>query len=326
MAFTEDSGPDTADGNGTRWRRSLRDTFRALSDWDGFDRFDGEFRGAVSSARQAVEQHRTLISQASRIGGELGVAAVKLVEEAAGRGTASSPTAAYFCEHQSHPPGGPGGFGGPGGGGEAPEAEVAEAEVPTDLWEEVSSVQEELCRQQELRRGRSAAINAQDEALRALRSELMDLRLQVQEAFEGRESAAACLQAAEWRTQRSSLEALQDAHHEFLLRRADVARELRLARGERDKGEAPRDPSSWARDGPEIDALKAAKVELAELLAEADEVRLRSRRESAQLEHQLEGAQAEHARLRQADSPMEGEANLRGPWRRLARSDDNPFA
>ncbi|CAJ1331437.1 unnamed protein product [Effrenium voratum] len=308
----------------SRWQRhaleerSLRDTFRALSDWDGFDRFDGEFRGAVSSARQAVEQHRTLISQASRIGGELGVAAVKLVEEAAGRGTASSPTAAYFCEHQSHPPGGPGGF---GGGGEAPEAEVAEAEVPTDLWEEVSSVQEELCRQQELRRGRSAAINAQDEALRALRSELMDLRLQVQEAFEGRESAAACLQAAE-----SSLEALQEAHHEFLLRRADVARELRLARGERDKGEAPRDPSSWARDGPEIDALKAAKVELAELLAEADEVRLRSRRESAQLEHQLEGAQAEHARLRQADSPMEGEANLRGPWRRLARSDDNPFA
>lgn len=32
-----------------------------------------------------------------------------------------------------------------------------------------------------------------------------------------------------------------------LRRRADVARELRLARGERDKGEAPRDPSARGR-------------------------------------------------------------------------------
>ena len=95
---------------------------------------------------------------------------------------------------------------------------------------------------------------------------------------------------------------------------------------------------SWAREGPEIEALKAAKVELAELLAEADEVRLASKQASAQLTHQLEGAQAEHARLggtratpvaQAQQEPAPTVSPQRTGWRRLAgtRSDDaNPFA
>lgn len=114
---------------------------------------------------------------------------------------------------------------------------------------------------------------------------------------------------------------------------------------------------AWARDGPEIEALKAAKVELAELLAEADEVRLNARRESAQLAHQLEGAEAENFRLggsmakasvgpsarsrgeKPADAsggPLSLDAassvpassqGLRQPvWKRWTARDDNPFS
>eukprot|EP00434_Breviolum_minutum_P021025 symbB.v1.2.018548.t1/scaffold1479.1/size116273/7 len=314
-------------GTNAPWRRSLRNTFRALSDWgDEIEKrhFDGDF-GA--SARQAVEQHRSLISQASRIGGELSSAAVKLVEEATGRsdgadaGGAAEPLESYFCAEP-----------------EARRSEVSVIEGPSegsDLWEEVSTIQAELQQHFELRRGRSAALNSQDEKLRSLRTELMASRLEVQEGLEQRHAAAARLEAAE-----RGLEALQDAHcelkqlrqeHNVELRKLQVAANQAL-QAERAAAAAV-DNGSWARDGPEIDALKAAKVELAELLAEADEVRLRSRRESAQLAHQLEGAQAEHARLggkmTQEDVRVASPGQPRTVWRRLANArseESNPFA
>ncbi|CAE7444765.1 unnamed protein product [Symbiodinium natans] len=332
------------------WRLSLKGTFKTLSEWgDQIERrhFDGNFLEAVSSApRQAVEQHRHLLSQASRIGGELGSAAVKLVEEAAGRGPdSSSPTACYF---------------------ETSPAELAAVTlgtyVPTtcitDLWQEVSRLQQDLQLHEELRKGRSSALTSQDEALRKLRAELMESRCSVQEALEGRQRAAGRLQGSE-----RGFEALQDAHRNLQQLRAEAESELRqlkaaaaqalqveaeaLAPGAASQIStrflAP-GAASWARDGPEIEALKAAKVELAELLAESDEVRLRSRRESAQLAHQLEGAEAENLRLggsgarRTAQdarplndgsmvSPSTPSQGSRQPvWKRWTARDDNPFS
>eukprot|EP00435_Cladocopium_sp_Y103_P068305 s1179_g31.t1 len=206
----------------------------------------------------------------------------------------------------------------------------------SDLWDEVSSVQAELQQHHEMRRGRSAALNSQDEKLRSLRNELMTNRLQVQEALEKRHSAAARLEAAE-----RGLESLQDAHRELKQTRQEhdvELRKLHVAASQALQAERARaqevQNGSWARDGPEVDALKAAKVELAELLAEADEVRLRSRRESSQLAHQLEGAQAEHARLggkmtAQEEVRTASPGRPRTVWRRLANArseESNPFA
>ncbi|CAE7748124.1 hypothetical protein AK812_SmicGene4473 [Symbiodinium microadriaticum] len=281
--------PDQSQG-GLPWRLSLKGTFKALSDWgDQIERrhFDGNFLEAVSSARHAVEQHRHLLTEASRIGGELGSAAVKLVEEAAGRGPDNLDLSTESCLEAT------------------PASEFAQTPLGrlpapgiADLWQEVNRLQQDLQLHEELRKGRSGALSSQDEALRKLRSELMDSRCAVQEVLEERQRAAGRLQGAE-----RSFEALQEAHRALSRLRSAAESELRQLRAAQAEAEAPARSAAlsgswaWARDGPEIEALKAAKVELAELLAEADEVRLNARRESAQLAHQLEGAEAENFRL-----------------------------
>ncbi|CAK9005371.1 unnamed protein product [Durusdinium trenchii] len=275
------------------WRRSLRNTFRALSDWG--DELERRHGASITSARQAVEQHRSLISQASRIGGELSSAAVKLVEEATGRGEGDEPAEAYF-EASAHAHAASAAS---GRGGHASEGQEDVSPESSDLWEEVSAAQAELQCHHELRKGRKAALVAQDEQLRQLRSEVVALRGQIQEAVERRDATRARAEAAE-----RGLEVLQEAQHELQKLRNEHAAELRqlqVAAQQALQSErawrARAAEGSWAREGPEIEALKAAKVELAELLAEADEVRLASKQASAQLTHQLEGAQAEHARL-----------------------------
>eukprot|EP00438_Fugacium_kawagutii_P015422 Skav221554 [mRNA] locus=scaffold1376:112856:113977:- [translate_table: standard] len=50
----------------------------------------------------------------------------------------------------------------------------------------------------------------------------------------------------------------------------------------------------WARDGPETEALKEAKVELAQLLAEVDEARLHRRQELKALYQAVEATEAEN--------------------------------
>ena len=326
-------GEPPADGEKV-WRRSLRNTFRALSDWG--DELERRHGASITSARQAVEQHRSLISQASRIGGELSSAAVKLVEEATGRGEGDEPAEAYF-EASAHAHAASAAS---GRGGHASEGQEDVSPESSDLWEEVSAAQAELQCHHELRKGRKAALVAQDEQLRQLRSEVVALRGQIQEAVERRDATRARAEAAE-----RGLEVLQEAQHELQklgnehaaeLRQLQVAAQQALQSERAWRARAAE--GSWAREGPEIEALKAAKVELAELLAEADEVRLASKQASAQLTHQLEGAQAEHARLggtratpvaQAQQEPAPTVSPQRTGWRRLAgtRSDDaNPFA
>ncbi|CAE8627558.1 unnamed protein product, partial [Polarella glacialis] len=259
-----------------------RNTFRALSDWgDEFERrhFDGDFLGSVSSAPlHAVQQQRQLIAQvgehavaaaaatsagASRLGGgvvvdglaglagELGSAAAKLVEEAAGRGSPgatatttgfrdSSPSAEANRSQggawPSSPPllraAGPPLLGRGAASASQPEdlrggrfpsrpvwgeptasavgAPPLRSPPATSPWEEARALQSELERERELRQGRSAALGAQDETLRSLRTELLLSGRGLQAASESRQSAEGRVKSIE-----RGLEGLQEANREL---------------------------------------------------------------------------------------------------------------
>jgi len=153
-----------------------------------------------------------------------------------------------------------------------------------------------------MRRGRVAALSTLDEALRALRAELID-----EKRLHG--IAEDCRLVADARCERveQALEELQEAHHAGLSAKANQEADLRrhvvaAAAAERAaKDAASRDgAAAWARDGPETDALKDAKVTLAEVLSQQDEARLQARREAALIQRDVEAAQAERAELRAA--------------------------
>ncbi|CAK0829998.1 unnamed protein product, partial [Prorocentrum cordatum] len=83
--------------------------------------------------------------------------------------------------------------------------------------------------------------------------------------------------------------------------------------------EASRSTSAWAREGPETEALKDAKVALAEVLADMDQAKLEAKREAAELRRCIEAAEAEKARLLQAaEEPYQAPASFRASvWRLL---------
>ncbi|CAK0886677.1 unnamed protein product [Prorocentrum cordatum] len=66
----------------------------------------------------------------------------------------------------------------------------------------------------------------------------------------------------------------------------------------------------WARDGPETDALKDAKLALAEVLGEVDEVRLLCRRELHALQEAVAVADGENAKLRRSEEEFVPEKSL----------------
>lgn len=54
----------------------------------------------------------------------------------------------------------------------------------------------------------------------------------------------------------------------------------------------------WARPGPELDALRVAKLDLAQVLTDIDEARLRERKDLNALHRQLEEAERENSELK----------------------------
>jgi len=98
------------------------------------------------------------------------------------------------------------------------------------------------------------------------------------------------------------------------------------AAAERAAREASRE-GAWARDGPETEALKTAKVALAEILGGMDEVRLQERHEAAELQREIEAAQAERAVLqRLAEQPPPAKSFGASFWRlvKVARGGEDP--
>jgi len=309
-------------------RHSLRSTFKALSDWgDNFERnhFDGDFLGTVSSAPRKVGE------RASRIGEELGSATVKLVEEATGKvlaqdGGASGASgsdaragivlgaATAAAAHDAEPWGAPQAQPGPPAAG------------ARSLWEEVQQLQAELAKEREMRRGRVAALSALDEAQRNLRAEILEER-QLLEGAEGRRLAA----NGRSDTSEQALEEIQEEHHSLLSRRASQEADLRrqavaLAAAEKAAREAIRE-GAWAREGPETEALKEAKVLLAEVLGTLDEVRLQGRREAAALQQEIDSARAEAELLRRTVDTVTVPKSFRASiWRlvTVARGGDDP--
>lgn len=116
---------------------------------------------------------------------------------------------------------------------------------------------------------------------------------QAEEAKAGTEE----LEEDAWR----ELEELQEAHQALLSRKAFLEAELRRGSIAADlaarAGKKARDEGAWARDGPETEALKEAKVALAQVMTYIDEARLQERRELTGLMNQIEAVQTEQEEL-----------------------------
>lgn len=176
---------------------------------------------------------------------------------------------------------------------------------------EVVRLQEDGECEQERHRGRVAAIRALEEALPRLRTELAEAAVWRASSGDGHSASELRAQALE----RAYLE-LQEKHHVLLSCRAKQGAELQRHAVEARDAEAAEfvragvvaaggaaaaaAAREWARDGPETEALKTGKVELAEALGLVDEVRLQSRKELRALQAQVEAAHLENEALRRS--------------------------
>eukprot|EP00446_Apocalathium_sp_SHHI-4_P087360 CAMPEP_0177468148 /NCGR_PEP_ID=MMETSP0369-20130122/18910_1 /TAXON_ID=447022 ORGANISM="Scrippsiella hangoei-like, Strain SHHI-4" /NCGR_SAMPLE_ID=MMETSP0369 /ASSEMBLY_ACC=CAM_ASM_000364 /LENGTH=188 /DNA_ID=CAMNT_0018942315 /DNA_START=12 /DNA_END=574 /DNA_ORIENTATION=- len=153
-----------------------------------------------------------------------------------------------------------------------------------------------------MRRGRASALAAMDEGLRALRAELVEARRALAAAEDGRVEALRKSDDAD-----RAQEQLQERHEALQARKAACEAELRrheqaAAATERAERQATRE-GAWAREGPETEALKEAKMSLAEILSITDEAQLRARRQKAELQHEIDEAKEENERLRSRPEP-----------------------
>lgn len=170
------------------------------------------------------------------------------------------------------------------------------------LEEVARELQAQLEEEQGKRQGRT-------EALRALKGALLELPRETAEeqrladAAAGTRAASAARAAAAGR----ALQTLKDHHQQLKDQREaqmeereqlDAAKAAAAAALSRQTQLATAASREWARDGPETEALKEAKIELAELLAEVDEARLHRRRELKALQQAVEATETENKWLR----------------------------
>jgi len=285
---------------------SLRNTFKALSDWgDDFERkhFDGDFLGKMSNAPCKVGESASFISE------ELGVAAAKLLEEAVGQaGKGPDGDAVTSSSVPTTVP--------------AQTPASSSTTPPESLLEQFQELQAESAKEREQHRGRASALASLDEAIRHLRAEVVE-EARLLELDEAERDLA---DTKETQTE-SVLEALQKEHYAARSRKAAQEADLRrfevAAAAEQHAAREASRAGAWARDGPETEALKDAKIALAEALGQLDEVRLRGRREIAELQQVIEVAQAENARLIQqvSDRKLEEHKSItKSMWKMLSGS------
>jgi len=166
------------------------------------------------------------------------------------------------------------------------------------LWEERERLQALLAEERQQRQSRETELATLDEAIRALRAELVAERKLLALAEDDRLAAYTRAHAAE-----RSLLMMQEEHQHLRARHAEQEATLKrhqaaAAAAEQEKQQACEN-GAWARDGPETDALKDAKLELAEILSATDEAKLLAKRQSADLRREIELARAEGQRLRE---------------------------
>jgi len=277
---------------------------------------------------------RNVGERASRIGEELGSAAVKLVEEAQGKipegspaTTAGPPAHLRSLDEEAAPEMSVDAF------LEAEKPQLAQRphkppDIRPGMWEECEQMQQRLNEEREMRRGRALALNVLDEALRGMRAELQEEKRLLAEAEDERLARCSKLDSIERMT-----EELQEEHDR--LQNQKVATQSKLRRLGDDaaaKARAERQASregAWARDGPEMEALKIAKMELAELWSAGDEAKLRAKKEQAELTRELAAARVENEELKRRKDQQQKPKGLRGALGRLmkvARGSEDPSA
>eukprot|EP00929_Paragymnodinium_shiwhaense_P109832 TRINITY_DN76391_c0_g1_i1.p1 TRINITY_DN76391_c0_g1~~TRINITY_DN76391_c0_g1_i1.p1 ORF type:complete len:453 (-),score=97.36 TRINITY_DN76391_c0_g1_i1:5-1330(-) len=187
--------------------------------------------------------------------------------------------------------------------GSLPSANTGDVDGGGGLWAESQRLQADLAAERDRRKGRGTALEALDKASRDLRSDVACARREVGDA------EAALKEDAEQRGRLiSALKQLEREHFALEGRKARLEVDVRrlhaikakedaaIARAHRECEEEG--PRAWALPGPVTDALKAAKVELAQVLGEEDQARLELRRECTRMHSELEAIENENVALR----------------------------
>lgn len=191
------------------------------------------------------------------------------------------------------------------------------------LWAAVERLRGELAEERERRRGRAAALESLAEALRAPRADLAEERRLSAAAEERRSTADRRAYASE-----RELAQLQERHHALLSRRATHDAELRrhaaaaaaaeVAAVQDERVREAEGPRAWARAGPEMEALKEAKLELAQVLCLLDEARMHRRRELHTLNKQISDLASANKRFwLAADGYVAPDGSIRKSLRQL---------
>lgn len=217
----------------------------------------------------------------------------------------SSPSQPSAASSHSPPESSPGttGFSGPGllvTGRTADEVATFMASLPDGpgLEEVARDLQVQLEEEQGKRHGRA-------EALRALKAALLELPREISEEQRLVDISAGTRAASEARAAAAgrALQTLKEHHHHLKEQREaqleereqlDAANAAAAAAAARQTQLATGCVRERARDGPETEALKEAKIELAELLAEVDEARLHRRQELKALNQAVEATETEN--------------------------------
>lgn len=276
--------------------KALRGTWKAMNEWgDEFEQrhFNGDFIGSIVQAPRIVgaAMTETLLSPGTNVEDSNMSRASSSTAEVASLGYASrTRDEGDNC----------------GGYAVAVPHTPVETQSAVALWEEARRLRDGLQLECEMRRGRAAALHALDEAVCALQSELTEERRLHADANGTSVEARGHSRLAE-----RQLSELRERHQKVICQKEAQDKEIHkaaitigAAKTAQALWDAPRDNSSaWAREGPELDALRCAKVELAEILGQIDELRFQQRKELGVLQAKLEVAKQENARLKQEHMP-----------------------
>lgn len=287
-------------------RKAPTETWKGMNEWgDDFERrnFNGDLVGTLAQPLAAAGQgirsklgalEETLEARADIITYDEGI--MEYHASAAAASTSAASSAAPSASSSSRP--------------SAPHvtattaAKAAPRPEREPDWRDAQRLQETLPTERERRKGRVAASRAMDEALRLLRAEAASER----RCCLAEEARLAVADATSYIAERD-LTQLQEKHHALLSCKAKQEAEVQrhaLARAHAERkmaeDEAIREfegPRAWAKAGKELEALKDAKLELANVLMLVDEARLEKRRELRKLQDEVEKADAEGQKLRE---------------------------
>mmetsp|Transcript_38756 Transcript_38756/g.60318 ORF Transcript_38756/g.60318 Transcript_38756/m.60318 type:complete len:277 (+) Transcript_38756:99-929(+) len=179
-----------------------------------------------------------------------------------------------------------------------------------NLLERTSILQESLARCRHSRQERALSLQKLDSTLRKLRDEALEERCLLDKA----ESESVAINASH-ETARHKLEELQDAQCTILSRKATLEAEICQCRIAEERERAT---------CPETEALKDAKVALAEALSDLDEAKFESKKTCAALQQEVDALRMEQARLLEANAQPVTRSFGQSMWHLLRGTVDVP--